>query len=218
MIPLIHSLRLLLIATVFGLASSAHLHADETDQLSPIGTMGKGERVIGGAAEAVLFEHEGKGCLTHFWFGGNFKGVEDTRIRYYVDGEEQPSIDMDLYMGHGIGFNDNQSPWATKYIGKVGKRNGIYNNYRIPFSKSIRVTAQQRQDDPAPNPQIWWIIRGIENGRVRLGGVLSCRKMPGSSFTEGKTMRPSPSRNLISAKWGGRGLSSKWRLRPRAAA
>jgi hypothetical protein len=172
MIPLIHSLRLLLIATVFGLASSAHLHADETDQLSPIGTMGKGERVIGGAAEAVLFEHEGKGCLTHFWFGGNFKGVEDTRIRYYVDGEEQPSIDMDLYMGHGIGFNDNQSPWATKYIGKVGKRNGIYNNYRIPFSKSIRVTAQQRQDDPAPNPQIWWIIRGIENGRVRLGGVL----------------------------------------------
>ena len=144
--------------------------AGETGQLAPIGTMGKGERVLMGGKEALLFEHHGKGCLTHFWFGGNFKGVEDTRIRYYVDGEETPSIDMDLYMGHGIGFNDNHAPWATKHIGKVGKRNGIYNNYRIPFGKSIRVTAQ-RAKDAEDNPQIWWIIRGVENGRVRLGGV-----------------------------------------------
>jgi hypothetical protein len=146
------------------------LFAGETDQLAPIGSMGKGERVLKGGKEALLFEHQGAGCLTHFWFGGNFKGVEDTRIRYYVDGEEVPSIDMDLYMGHGIGFNDNHAPWATKHIGKVGKRNGIYNNYRIPFGKSIRVTAQ-RAMDAEDDPQIWWIIRGVENGRVRLGGV-----------------------------------------------
>jgi hypothetical protein len=132
--------------------------------------MGKGERVLGGGKEAVLFEHQGKGCLTHFWFGGNFEGVENTRIRYYVDGETVPSIDMDLYMGHGIGFNDNHAPWATKHIGKVGKRNGIYNNYRIPFGKSVRVTAQ-RAAEAAENPQIWWIIRGMENGRVNLGGM-----------------------------------------------
>lgn len=75
---------------------------------------------------------------------------------------------MDLYMGHGIGFNNN-APWATKQIGKVGKRNGIYNNYKIPFGKSIRVTAQ-RSAEADDNPQIWWIIRGVENGRVRLGG------------------------------------------------
>lgn len=142
----------------------------EVGDLQPIGTMGKGERVLGGGKEAVLYEHQGKGCLTHFWFGGNFKGVENTRIRYYVDGEEIPSIDMQLYMGHGIGFNDNHAPWATKHIGKVGKQNGIYNNYRIPFGKSIRVTAQ-RDKDADENPQIWWIIRGVENGRVQLGGV-----------------------------------------------
>jgi hypothetical protein len=146
------------------------LHAAEDAPLSPIGTMGKGERVLGAGKEAVLFEHQGTGCLTHFWFGGNFKGVENTRIRYYVDGEETPSIDMDLYMGHGIGFNDNHAPWTTRHMGKVGKRNGIYNNYRIPFGKSIRVTAQ-RAADADDNPQIWWIIRGVENGRVSLGGV-----------------------------------------------
>ncbi len=144
--------------------------ASEPMNLSPIGTMGKGERVLKGRKEAVLFEHQGQGCLSHFWFGGNFKGVEDTRIRYYVDGEKVPSIDMDLYMGHGIGFNDNHAPWATKTIGKIGKRNGIYNNYRIPFGKCIKVTAQ-RSLEADDNPMTWWIIRGMENGRVRLGGV-----------------------------------------------
>ncbi|TVQ25650.1 MAG: hypothetical protein EA383_07495, partial [Spirochaetaceae bacterium] len=87
--------------------------------------MGKGERVLGGSTEAVLFEHEGCGCLTHFWFGGNFEGVEDTRIRYYVDGETNPSVDMKLFLGHGIGFNDQHAPWTTRHIGKVGKQNGI---------------------------------------------------------------------------------------------
>jgi len=143
--------------------------AGELPALRPIGTIGKGERVLGGGKEAVLYEHEGKGCLMHFWFGGNFKGVEDTRIRVYVDGEKAASIDMDLYLGCGIGFNDNQAPWATKWVGKIGKRNGIFNNYRIPFGKSVKVTAQ-RAADADDNPMIWWIIRGVENGRVTLGG------------------------------------------------
>jgi hypothetical protein len=77
---------------------------------------------------------------------------------------------MDLYMGHGIGFNDNHAPWSNKHMGKIGKRNGVFNNYRIPFGKSIRVTAQ-RSPDSDGSKFIWWIIRGVENGRVRLGGV-----------------------------------------------
>lgn len=143
---------------------------DQTMGLHAIGAMGKGERVLKDGNEAVLFEHAGKGCLTHFWLGGNFEGVEDTCIRFYVDGEIVPSIDMKLYLGHGIGFHDQQAPWATKHIGKVGKQNGIFNNYRIPFGTSIRVTAQ-KAEGAAEDPQIWWIIRGVENGRVSLGGV-----------------------------------------------
>jgi hypothetical protein len=117
-----------------------------------------------------LFEHAGAGCLSHFWFGGNFRGVENTRIRYYVDGEAQASIDMALYLGHGIGFGDNHAPWTTRRLGKVGKGNGIYNNYQIPFGKGIRVTAQ-RAADAEDNPQVWWIIRGVENRRATVGGV-----------------------------------------------
>jgi hypothetical protein len=58
--------------------------SDIVQGLSAIGAMGKGERVLNGDTEAVLFEYTGTGCLTHFWFGGNFRGVEDTRIRYYA--------------------------------------------------------------------------------------------------------------------------------------
>ncbi len=140
----------------------------EDAPLRPIGTIGKAETVLKADAETVLYQYEGSGCLTHFWFGGNFDGVEDTRIRYYIDGEEKPSIDMQLYMGHGIGFNDNHAPWATKHVGKIGKRNGIYNNYRIPFAKSIRVTGQ-RSAEAKSDPMSWWIIRGVENYRVTIG-------------------------------------------------
>lgn len=152
------------------------LRAGEPAPLQPIGAIGKGQQVLGGNREAVLFEHQGRGCLNHFWFGGNFKGVENTRIRYYVDGEEKPSIDMELYLGHGIGFGDNHAPWATRYVGKIGKGNGIYNNYPVPFGKSIRVTAQRaaKADD---NPMIWWIIRGAENQPARLAG----RELPESA-------------------------------------
>lgn len=76
---------------------------------------------------------------------------------------------MDLYLGHGISFNDNHAPWAVKYFGKIGKLNGIFNNYHIPFGKSIRVTAlrsPKAEDDPA----IWWIIRGVTNYKIPLGG------------------------------------------------
>jgi hypothetical protein len=134
------------------------------------GTSGKAETVLAEGKEATLFAREGGGCLTHFWFGGNFDGVEETRIRYYVDGEKEPSIDMQLYMGHGIGFNDNQAPWATRRVGKIGKRNGIFNNYRIPFAKGIRVTAE-RNGAAKKDPMAWWIIRGAENLAVTLGGV-----------------------------------------------
>jgi hypothetical protein len=143
---------------------------EHTADLRPIGGIGKGEQVLKEDTEAILYEHQGKGCLTHFWFGGNFEGVEDTRIRYYIDSETTPSIDMALYLGHGIGFRDNDAPWATKHVGKIGKNNGIFNNYRIPFGKSIRVTAQ-RPLGAKGNPMSWWIIRGVENGRVTLGGM-----------------------------------------------
>lgn len=139
-------------------------------QYKTFGTMGKEVRPLKSEAEAELFHYSGKGCLTHMWFGGGWKGCENTRIRIYVDGETRPSIDMELYLGHGIGFGDDFSPWGTARIGKIGTGTSVYNTYRIPFGTSVRVTAQLAPE-VKESPDFWWIIRGTENLPVTLGGV-----------------------------------------------
>lgn len=123
----------------------------------------------GDQTEATLFAHEGKGCLSHMWFGGNWENYEKTRIRVYVDGEPKASIDMELFLGHGIGFKDDFGPWGTQRIGKTGQPSGIYNTYRIPFGASVRVTAQLAAGD-AKNKRFWYIIRGVENLPVEFNG------------------------------------------------
>ena len=104
------------------------------------------------------------------WFGGDFPDYGLTRLRVYVDGETTASIDMELDMGIGVGFQDDAAPWGIARIGKTGSPSGIYNTYRIPFGSSIRVTAQRApgHDD---NPLFWWIIRGSVGVPVEIGGM-----------------------------------------------
>src|SRR5271157_2146420 len=148
----------------------------DTSKLKTFGTIGKEVRPLKGDTEAELFHYDGKGCLTHMWFGGGWKECERTRVRVYIDGEIKPSIDMELYLGHGIGFGDDFSPWGTARIGKIGTGTSVYNTYRIPFGTSVRVTAQRSPNAPDA-PEFWWIIRGTENLPVMLGGV----KLPDSA-------------------------------------
>ena len=142
--------------------------ADQT--LKTFGTKGKEVKPLSREKEAELFSHQGRGCLTHMWFGGGWKGCEKTRIRIYVDGETNASIDMELYLGHGIGFGDESAPWGIARIGKTGSGANVYDTYRIPFGQSIRVTGQLGPEATG-HPQFWWIIRGTENLPVELGGV-----------------------------------------------
>lgn len=158
----------LLVAIAFTLTAKAA--EPDLTRLKTFGTMGKEVKPLTHEKEAELFRHEGKGCLTHMWFGGAFEGVAGTRIRVYVDGEETASIDMELYLGHGIGFSDEFAPWGVARIGKAGAPNSVYNTYRIPFGKSVRVTGRLGSGTPA-SPLFWWIIRGTENLPVELGGV-----------------------------------------------
>lgn len=75
--------------------------ATDLDQLKTFGTAGKAVYPFteGSKTEATLFEHEGKGCLTHMWFGGNWPDWERQRIRVYVDGEAKASIDLPQEIG-----------------------------------------------------------------------------------------------------------------------
>jgi hypothetical protein len=135
------------------------------------GTSGKERRVLAGGREAELFRRDGRGVLTHMWFGGDWPGYERTRLRVYVDGETTASIDMELGLGHGIGFADPAAAWGTARIGKTGHPSGLYNTYRIPFGRGVRVTAQLGEAVPG-DPPFWWIIRGVENLPITLGGAV----------------------------------------------
>jgi hypothetical protein len=158
--------------------------------LKTFSSIGKGSPALDGFAEAELLRHEGRGCLTHMWFGGDWPGYEKTRLRVYVDGEKIPSIDMELGLGHGYGFGENMAPWGSERMGKTGHPSGVYDTYRIPFGTSVRVTAQRDKASPSPSP-FWWIVRGTENLRATLGGI----RLPESARLrlykrEGYTARP----------------------------
>jgi hypothetical protein len=134
------------------------------------GTAVKEKYVLRPGQEAELFRHEGRGCLTHMWFGGDWPGYMRTRIRVYADGESPASIDMELGLGHGIGFEDEAAPWGVSRVGKTGHPSGIYNTYAIPFGDSVRVTAQLA-DSVDEQPPFWWIIRGVDELPTAIGRI-----------------------------------------------
>jgi hypothetical protein len=160
----------LLLSALFTCPFGGYAQKKNLSDLKTFGTAGKENQTLTKDKEAVLLEYKGKGALTHAWFGGDFKGYGQTRIKIYVDGETTPSIDYELFLGHGIGFNDDFAPWTTSKMGKTGSPSGIYNTFQIPFGKEIKVTAQLAADSP-DHPLFWYILRGTENLPVTLGGV-----------------------------------------------
>ncbi|CAF1444803.1 unnamed protein product [Rotaria sp. Silwood1] len=101
------------------------------------------------------------GVLTHFWTTGD-PAIDQSTFSYYIDGESVPSIQFVTYMLAGAGFNDQTAPWGTKWIGKGAQLGGWYNNFRVPFQKSIRVTGKL-PSTATGSKIIWIIVRGTEN-------------------------------------------------------
>ncbi|CAF0963040.1 unnamed protein product [Rotaria sordida] len=101
------------------------------------------------------------GVLTHFWTTGD-PAIDESIFSYYIDGEHIPSIQFVTYMLVGAGFNDQTTPWGTKWIGKEAKNGGWYNNFRVPFQKSIRITGKLPLTK-TNRKMIGIILRGTEN-------------------------------------------------------
>ncbi len=138
--------------------------------LKTFSVAGKQKTVLSASKEAVLFERKGPGCLTHQWYGGDWPQYNQTRVRFYVDDEAHPSIDMEYGLGHGVGFDDTAAPWGVRQMGMTGHVGGFYNTFQIPFGRSLRVTGQLAPGVPG-NPQCWWIMRGTVGVPVQIAGV-----------------------------------------------
>lgn len=94
---------------------------------------------------------------------------EHMRIRIYIDGETEASLDFQLLLAHGVGFTEGMemqyTPWGTRRVAHAAD-GGIYNTYRIPFSKSFHVTATH-----PTGGQFFYIVRGVENMPVVVGDL-----------------------------------------------
>eukprot|EP00756_Hemistasia_phaeocysticola_P028290 Hpha_TRINITY_DN16168_c2_g7::TRINITY_DN16168_c2_g7_i1::g.4723::m.4723 len=126
--------------------------------------------------ETTIFAHKvpsgSVGVITHLWTTCSQECVDGTVIRFYIDGESTPSIDMLPPMASGVGFNDSTAPWGTKWMG-LGAGNGgngqaWFNNFRIPFTKSIRVTLHHLSGKSRPG--YYFIIRGARDMPIQVGG------------------------------------------------
>eukprot|EP00948_MAST-09A_sp_MAST-9A-sp1_P001362 g1362.t1 len=113
------------------------------------------------ATEQTLFSENSPGKILHFWVAG-CPDVDRATFRFYVDGEDTPSIEFEPPMAAGIGFDDQSAPWGNNWFGKGAASTGFFLNIPIPFN-SIRVTWQldtTKYPDAKGGP-IWIIVRGI---------------------------------------------------------
>jgi len=122
--------------------------------------------------ELTLYQYNVKGnagaAITHWWFTGA-PNVDNVIFRFYVDGESSASVAVSLDLAAGIGFDDEAAPWGTEMIGKGAATGGVYNNIKIPFAKSIKVTCEQPPSEPTGI--FWFIVRGIEGVPITVGGI-----------------------------------------------
>ena len=65
------------------------------------------------AEETTVFQHDlptgSYGVFTHFWITGSPSpgaGTDNATVRYYLDGEAQPSIEFKPPLAAGVGFDD----------------------------------------------------------------------------------------------------------------
>jgi len=90
-------------------------------------------------------------------------------IRYYIDDEAVASIEFIPPLACGAGFGDQKAPWGTKWFGKGAADGAWFNNFRIPFQKSIRITARHLSKN---SDGFFMIVRGTPNLEINIGGVV----------------------------------------------
>ena len=98
------------------------------------------------------------GILTHLWITSYNEISSEVLIRYYIDDEQNASIAFYPPLACGVGFDDQKSPWGLEYFGKGAASGAWFNNFKIPFQRSIRITYQKTT--PGSSNMFFMIVRG----------------------------------------------------------
>jgi len=119
--------------------------------------------------EQTLYNYNGSGILTYFWFAGNWEGLNETLFKIYID--DQYEISFSYYLGMGIGFGQEDA-WGTRLMGKGSITSGVFNTYKIPFGVSVRISAQLPPSVTRSKVPFWFVVRGLTGiHNVELSGV-----------------------------------------------
>jgi hypothetical protein len=123
--------------------------------------------------------------MTQAWHAGKTSGITPAlRIRYYIDGESVASVDYPLFLAHAVGPHQTNGtnvgpddkpgtewsatgPWGNSLFGRTHD-SGWYNNYVVPFQKSIKITLT----DPEAT-SVFWCVRA--DGQCVCGHPQCCR-------------------------------------------
>lgn len=94
----------------------------------------------------TLAEIKGPGVIQHIWITVDPKAYRDCVLRFYWDGEENPSIEVPLgdffANGHGLRYN------VSSFMVAVNPTGGFNSYWPMPFRESARVTIEnQRWED-----------------------------------------------------------------------
>lgn len=114
--------------------------------------------------------------INFFWITGDpvgsgpRAGVDYAVWRFYIDGETNASVVLQMSQSAFVGNADPTAPWDNEWFGKNSKFGGWHVNVPIPFTSSVRVTLQLPP---------WWgstervfaMCRGVEGLPVQVRGV-----------------------------------------------
>ena len=132
------------------------------------------------------------GVLTHFWTTAfTHAAADNATVRYYVNGETRALVEFKPFMAAGAGFDD-QAIFGLAQMGHASKVGGWSNNFKVPFTSSLRVTMQLASGAAKPTTS-WVIVRGCENLPISIGAVplpptarLSLHKIEARNFKPGE--------------------------------
>lgn len=83
--------------------------------------------------------------LRHLWVGGDFPGFYESRLRYFVDGETEASVQIPFDLAFGSNMLDDDAPWsAGTYFGKSGQPSGLFNTFQVHSQSKIHESRLQQ--------------------------------------------------------------------------
>lgn len=150
----------------------------------------------------TLGEIQGSGVINHIWM----TPVGDYRLmilRFYWDGEEQPSVEVPAGDFFAAGWGMGNEPRVTSLAMCVNPRSGLNSHWQMPFRKSCKVTmenlaekrvtiyyqidysleavpenaayfhAQFRRVNPLPYKDVYTILDGVKGTGMYVGTYLA---------------------------------------------